>query len=569
MKYRKIFKNAKIVDVFNYEVYEGWFSVVGSFFEYVERGNLPNDLKGDVIDLECFYVIPGLIDSHMHIESSLITPARFAEAVIPYGTIAILQDPHELANVFGRDGIDFMIKNSDHQPLKIYTAIPSCVPATRNKLETGNAKILAEDIHVLAKNEDVIALGEIMDYNSVLERNSEIMAIIKAAVEEGLSLEGHCPTLKGQKLSQYISCGIRSDHTFTNPDKIQEQLRKGLYIMFQKKSITKRNINFVKKLEDRSRILLVTDDIPPSDLQKGHLNEVVNEAIRKGWDPIDAIASSTVRPAVYLGISNNFGSITPGKTASFFTSKTLKALKPKNIFIEGKCFSLDKIIPTSLVEKYTNSLAIRKLKKTDFKIVDNKAICRYKLNIITSNRKNTVTNLTKKVVKFKEGYPLINDMDLVQIAVFRRRSKELSGAFCILKGLGMQYGAFATSFAHDSHNLVIVGKDPDSMARAANLVINVGGGISVVNGKREAILELPIGGVIADAPISEVSARIKEIEEILREMGVLHKNPLIFLTVLSLSVSPYYKVSDLGIIDTERARILPLIIGNKEKALYE
>lgn len=560
MEYRKIFKNAKIVDVFNYEVYEGWFSVVGSIFEYVERGNLPNDLKGDIIDLDYFYVVPGLIDSHMHIESSFITPARFAEAVIPYGTIAILQDPHELANVFGRDGINFMIKNSDHQSLKIYTAIPSCVPATRNKLETGNAKILAEDIHILAKNENVIALGEIMDYNSVLERNAEIMAIIKAAVEEGLSLEGHCPTLKGQKLSQYISCGIRSDHTLTNPDKIQEQLRKGLYVMFQRKSITERNINFVQKLKDRSRILLVTDDIPPSDLQKGHLNEIVNEAIRKGWGPIDAIASSTIRPAVYLGIGSNFGSITPGKTASFFTSKTLKALKPKNIFIEGECFSLDKIIPTSLVEKHTNSLAIRKLKKTDFKIVDNQAICKYKLNVITANRKNTVTNLTEKVLKFKKGYPLINDMDLAQIAVFRRRSKKPTGAFCILKGLGMQYGAFATSFAHDSHNLVIVGKDPDSMARAANLVINVGGGISVVNGKHEAILELPIGGVITDAPISEVSAKIKEIEEILREMGVVHKSPLIFLTILSLSVSPYYKVSDLGIVDTERARILSLII---------
>jgi len=560
LEYRKIFKNAKIVDVFNYEVYEGWFSVVGSIFEYVERGNLPNDLKGDILDLEYFYVIPGLIDSHMHIESSLITPARFAEAVIPYGTIAILQDPHELANVFGRDGINFMVKNSTNQPLKIYTAIPSCVPATRNKLETGNAKILAEDIHVLAKNKNVIALGEIMDYNSVLKRNSEIMAIIRVAIEEGLSLEGHCPTLKGQNLSQYVSCGIKSDHTLTNPDKIQEQLRKGLYIMFQRKSITKENINFVKKLKDRSRILLVTDDIPPSALQKGHLNEVVNEAIKKGWDPIDAMASSTVRPAVYLGISNNLGSITPGKTASFFTSKTLKFLKPKNVFIDGKSFSPDKIVPTSLAKKYTNSLVIRKLKKNDFKIIDNQTICKYKLNVITANKKNTVTNLTKKVIKFKRGYPLLNDLDLVQIAVFRRRSKEPTGAFCILKGLGMKCGAFATSFAHDSHNLVVVGKDPDSMVRAANLVINEGGGMSVVNGGHQAILELPIGGVITDAPISEVSAKIKEIEEILREMGVAHKSPLTFLTTLSLSVSPYYKVSDLGIIDTEKARILPLII---------
>ncbi|PKP61974.1 hypothetical protein CVT91_01090 [Candidatus Atribacteria bacterium HGW-Atribacteria-1] len=560
MSRRKIFENARIVDVINGSVYNGWFSVVNGRFEYVEEGNYSKNLASDVVDLSGEYVVPGLIDAHMHIESSLLTPRRFAEAVIPWGTCAVLQDPHEMANVFGRDGIDFMIRNSDHQPLKIYTAIPSCVPATRNKLETGNAKILAEDIHVLAKNKNVIALGEIMDYNSVLERNSEIMAIIEAAVEEGLSLEGHCPTLKGRKLSQYISCGIRSDHTLTNPDKIQEQLRKGLYVMFQRKSITERNINFVKKLKDRSRILLVTDDIPPSDLQKGHLNEVLNEAIRKGWNPIDAISSSTVRPAVYLGISNNLGSITPGKTASFFISKTLKALKPKNIFIEGECFSPDKIIPTSLVEKYINSLAIRKLKKTDFKIVDDQAICKYKLNVITANRKNTVTNLTKKVVKFKKGYPLINDMDLAQIAVFRRRSKEPTGAFCILKGLGMQCGAFATSFAHDSHNLVIVGKDFDSMARAANLVINVGGGISVVNGKHKAILELPIGGVITDAPISEVSAKIKEIEEILREMGVVHKSPLIFLTILSLSVSPYYKVSDLGIIDTERARMLSLII---------
>ncbi|HAJ33010.1 MAG TPA: hypothetical protein DCK79_06525 [Candidatus Atribacteria bacterium] len=559
MEYRKIFKNAKIIDVVNLEVYNGWFSVVNHFFEYVEKGRSPEDLSGEKINVKGGYVVPGLIDAHMHIESSLVTPPRFAEAVIPHGTICILQDPHELANVFGKNGVSFMIKNSKFLPLRIYIAIPSCVPTTRKNLETKNAIISSEDVRNLANNNEVIALGEVMDYNGVIEENQEIMAIIQVAMDKGLSIEGHCPTLEGVNLSKYISCGIRSDHTLTNPKKTKEQLRKGMYVMLQKKSLSKGNINFIMNLKDRSRILLITDDITPTVLLKGHLNEIVNTAIKNGWNSIDAIASSSIRPANYLGIKD-LGVIAPGKTASFFISKTLEVLKPESVFIKGEVFSTKNTFSTKGIKNFNNSLCIRKLKEIDFKVRRDNFTEEKLVNVIVANSENTVTTLDKEIIKFKNGFPFINEKDLVQVNVFRRNLQKPTGSVGFLKGLGMKRGAFATSFAHDSHNLLVVGKDPVSMTKAINIIIKEGGGIAVVNGCQEIFLRLPIGGIITDAPVKEVALVTEKIEKTLRELGVLHKRPLTFLSVLSLSVSPYYKISDLGIVDTERTRILPLIV---------
>ncbi len=557
---RQIFINARIVDVITGSLYNGWFSVAQGHFEYVEEGTYSGGLSGDLVNLTGQIVVPGLIDAHMHIESSLMTPRSFAIAALQQGTCAVLQDPHEMANVFGVGGIKFMITNSNSQPLRIYTAIPSCVPPTRNYLETGNATITAGDVAKLSKLKGIKALGEVMDYKSVLADNEEIMQIITAARDAGLSVEGHCPTLTGQDLSKYIACGIRSDHTLTNPGKMHEQLRKGMYVMLQSKSLSKENVAFVMGLKDRSRILLVTDDSSPAALVEiGHLNRVVNLAISNGWDPVDAIAAATIRPAMYLGI-HDMGSISPGKWACFFTIRDIGKLKPLHTFVGGTPFSSQMVSKTEGKDKFINPLRIRQLTEADFRMIKEKQAVKLRVNVIVVNSQNTVTDLCRETVLFKDGYPDIKNEDLLQIAVFRRRELQPIGSVGLLKGLGIQGGAFATSFAHDSHNLLIIGKDPFSIAKAGNAVLQVGGGMAATDGFREVLLKLPIGGLISDESPSKVVDKQRELEALLLSMGITHKHPLTILTVLSLTVSPYYKMSDLGIVDTENARIIQTVI---------
>jgi adenine deaminase len=257
-----LLKNAKIADLFRLRLFDGWLGIRGQRFLYVEEGDPPPDLSADhVRDVAGQHIVPTLIDAHMHIESSLITPRRFAEAVLPFGTTTVLADPHEIANVAGIDGIRWMIEASQDVRLRVLIAIPSCVPATSPELEWTAHVFDAAAVRELAGVANVIALGEVMDYRGLLGQNDRLPPLVRAAREAGLRLEGHIPTLSGLELSEYLSHGISSDHTLTFPDKILEQIAKGVTVMFQTKSITPENMAVITGLPDRYGILLVTDDI--------------------------------------------------------------------------------------------------------------------------------------------------------------------------------------------------------------------------------------------------------------------------------------------------------------------
>jgi len=556
---RKIFKNAYIVDVINRDVFRGWFSVKQGRFEYVEKGRSLRGLSGDTIDLGGKYVVPGLIDAHMHIESSHLTPRRFAQAALRWGTCAVLQDPHEMGNVCGVRGIVFMMRNSQGVPLRIYTAIPSCVPPTNAGVETPNASISIEEIKDLIKNPYVIALGEVMDYNGLLNKNPKLLEILAIARSAHLSIEGHCPSLQGRLLSEYIGYGIRSDHTLTNPSKMEEELRKGMFIMIQPKSLTRENVDFIMTLRERSRILLVTDDVSASSLVEGHLNRVIELAIAQGWDPIDAIASATIRPAEYLGL-RDLGAIAPGKSACFFLVDDLRILTPQQVFIEGNALANNFDVETAGSSVLLHSLALERVELSDFRIPGIESGS-YRVNVIVTNKDNSMTKLAQTSLTFIQGYPKLESKDIVCIAVFRRGERKPSGCVGFLMGTGLQRGAYASTFAHDLHNLVVIGKKPEEMVDVANKVLQVGGGIAVKDGDRVDVLELPIAGLLTDDPLEQVASKEKALEKSLRSLGVEHKDPLMLFSVLTLSVSPYYKMSDLGIIETETQRLLPVVLG--------
>lgn len=553
---RRLFENARILDVANHKVFTGWFSIVGGLFEYVEQGPVPRELDGEKVDLKGSYVVPGFIDAHTHIESSNVTPEAFSKAALEKGTVAVLADPHEMANVFGIDGVRFMIENSRNQPLEIYTAIPSCVPATRMPVETPNARITGRDVEALSKERGVIALGEVMDYVGLLSQNEELLEIVKAGKRAGLLMEGHCPTLKGLELSRY-AFWIRSDHTLTDPLKIEEQLRKGMHVMLQRKSLTTETASFIMKLKDRSRLLLVTDDVPARVLIKEHLNGIVSKAIENGWEPLEAIASATLRPATYLGLSH-LGLIAPGRKASFFTCRSLESIEPVEVFVAGTELTKLETAPTLGVERLRQSIKLRKVTRNDFKLLNEDFTGIIDTRVVTMNTRNSLTELETEKVVFKEGFPIIEGSDLVQVKVFARGSENPGKGGGLLRGLGLKRGAFASTFAHDSHNILVVGKSPDKMASAVNYLLENGGGMVFLLNGQPVFLPLNIGGIITDAPVERVAEIEEELESALKDAGVTHDNPLIFLTVLSLTVSPLYKFSDLGLVDVEHGKVIPL-----------
>lgn len=584
-------ENVRIVDVVLQRVFWGWFGVRGGRFLYVEEGPAPP--PGTLaaaeahrrLDAGGLIALPGLIDTHMHIESSLLTPGRFAEAVLPWGTTTVLQDPHEVANVLRLEGVRFMLQCSRGLPLRVLSAIPSCVPATSDALESVNARIGAEEVAELAREQDVVALGELMDYQGLLSGDPRLEAILDAGRRAGLSLEGHIPTLSSMQLSRYAAYGIRSDHTLMGPEKVAEELSKGLYVMLQEKSLTPQVVDLVRKLPDRSRVLLVTDDVLPNRLAHGHLNRILERAVQLGWDPIDALASATVRPAVYLGL-RDLGLIAPGYRADFLLCEALDRFPPREVYVDGvrvaedgrPAFSAPPVaLPDKLVEAgglvpaVGGDLDVREADPVPPELFRVRGAglgsARALVRVIRVNEVNTYTTLEERWVALRDGVPQDTE-DLVMAAVIPRsalragRSHEPILGF--VEGLHLRSGAFASSFAHDSHNLFVVGTSPQAMALAVRLVVDAGGGMAVVecgaSGHRSEVLPLPIAGLLTDEPVGVVASRFDSLESALRRLGVTHKNPILLLTILPLTVSPAFKLSDRGIVDVENRRILDPVV---------
>ncbi len=570
--------NARIVDVVSLDIFTGWIGIKDGKFAYVEGGSFPIVNTGEkrfagrfeprqIIDVKNGYVLPGFVDSHMHIESSLLIPRRFEEAVISHGTTAILNDPHEVANVSGVAGVKWFMKEGNSLKLRVFHAIPSCVPASSPKLEWTAHVFGRTEVEELAKEKNVIALGEVMDYRRVLANDESLRAMVDTALRYGLRVEGHIPTLSGYELSRYLSWGITSDHTLMTPDRIRERITRGVYVMLQMKSITEQNIETVMSLGDRSHILIVTDDVEPSMLVKGHLSSVVRRAIGEGMPPAEAIASASLRPARYLGL-RNIGIIAPGYMADFLLIDDLREIKPKEVYIGGELvaqnggflgesnWSESGKSPTAFLPDISRADFI--LDESVYGMADRKKpegkIPFYAVGV--ENEENSLTSLTEVYVRVKDGYPeFVEGEDIAFVGVFARNGKSKNLGF--IKGLGLRGGAYASTFQHDSHNLMILGRSIDDMLMAGRVVKEMGGGVVVVKNEQViAGLPLPVMGILSDRNYKEVAVRLEDVENALCSLGVKHKRPFLFLSVLCLSVSPYFKFSDRGIIDTEKRELI-------------
>ncbi len=570
--------NAMLVDVVTQTSYRGWFTVEGGHFVEVEEGDPgPADLGGLSIrerrDLGGAWVQPGMLDVHMHIESSLVTPRRFAEAALPHGTTTILQDPHEVANVLGAAGIRWMLEASRGLPQRVFTAISSCVPATSPDIETPNASITPAEVTELAQEAEVIALGEVMDYQGLVAGDSHLRAMVAAARRAGLSVEGHVPSLTGPALSRYVAHGVRSDHTLATPAKLLEELRKGMWVMIQEKSLTPEVVETVVALNDRSRLLLVTDDVMPDRLLEGHMSRLVSLAARLGWPVHDALASATLRPANYLGL-HDLGLLAPGARADYLVTGGLAEFPPLEVHVAGRLVARagetvagggavatgpSAPLEAQVFEPGNVSQADLRFGGPAFRDGANTVSAR----IIEVNKTNSFTTLGERRVTLQDGVPTDPDLALACVvprAALRRGAGGYEPVVCLVAGTGLERGGYASSFAHDSHNVFLFGRDPAALMTSLAALARSNGGMAFTDRTGTTLLPLPLAGLLSDEPVTTVGRQFAALEGALRAAGMNVKAPVLLLTLLPLSVSPDFKVTDKGVVDVQARRILqPLV----------
>ena len=520
---------------------------------YPARIEMKNGLITDVVELNrkfSRYIVPGYIDGHIHIESSMLIPSRFAEAVIPHGTTGVVTDPHEIANVVGMKGIDFM--TSCKSPLNIFFTAPSCVPAT--PFETAGASLGPKEIAKLLKRKEFVALGEMMNFPGVIHGQKDVMAKIKAAKEAGKPVDGHAPLLRGKELSRYISAGISTDHECSSFEEAEEKMRKGMIIQIREGSASK-NMEALIGIAKKGDVMLVSDDKHPYDLRKGHVDLMLKKAVSLGMDPVKALRAVSVVPAEHYNL--NTGVIAPGYQADLLILKGLKQFTPDEVYIKGRMVAKrGKSLFSVEAEQKIEVMNLPDLAEKDLLIPHEGKSAR--VRAIVARDGELLTGEEEVELPVKDGFIMADtENDILHIAVADRYGKGNIGRGFI-KGFGIEKGAIATSVAHDSHNVISVGVDAKSMIKAMNAVKKMKGGLVAYDGKKMEHLALPVAGLMTDAPLDEAAAAEKRVYAMAHRMGSSLNSPFMTLSFMALLVIPELKLSDKGLFRTSTFSFVPV-----------
>ncbi|MCD6419769.1 MAG: adenine deaminase [Synergistetes bacterium] len=557
-----LIKNARIVNVFSGEIEEGNVAIFRKRIAGI--GDYREGKK--VIDIKGAYLVPGLIDGHVHIESSMVDPIEFARAVLSRGTTTVIADPHEIANVAGLTGIEYMLYYTEGIPLNLYIMLPSCVPAT--KLETSGAEInIVDMIGFVEKHPRILGLGEVMNFPGVLAGDEGLIAKIELLRHKYKKIDGHAPGLSGKELNAYICAFIRSDHESTTAEEAKEKLARGMQVLVREGSVAKNLdalIPFITEM-NYPYASFCTDDKHPGDmLEEGHIDYMVRRAIQKGIDPIIAIRMATINTARHYNL-RSMGAIAPGYKADMVVTDSLEDFSPKLVIKDAQVVAREGRIVTEIVgNKYEipkpikNSFGCPEITLEDIRIS------------ATSNRVRAIrvfdeSLLTKEEiveVNFKSGYiEPDTEKDLLQIVVINRyrKEKELSHGF--IRGTGLKRGAVATSVGHDSHNLCVIGSNQEDMVLAANTVIRHQGGLVVtVDQKVLEFIPLSIGGLMSTEKMEVVAEKINHMKEILKENGSLLDDLFMTVSFIQLPVIPEIRITDKGIVDARKGEFRSLFV---------
>lgn len=549
-----VIKNANIINVLSGDIHRGDVAVVNGKIVGIGK-----DYKGkEEIDINGSYLSPSFIDGHVHLESAMISPYEYAKAVIPSGTTTVVADPHEISNVLGLQGISFMREATRNLPLDVYMMLPSCVPAT--DMETSGSKLSASDLSIFIKKQWVLGIGEMMNFPGVL--NCDQTVINKITLPVSKRVDGHAPGLSGKNLCAYISTGISSDHECISVEEAREKLRMGLYIMIREGTVAKDLDNLLPVVDSNNsrRCFFVTDDRYPHDLYD-HINSMVRRAVKYGIHPFTAIQMASINTAEYFKIPN-LGAIAPGYQADMVVFDNLSDFKPAMVFKKGQLVSREsKFLPKEngyKLPETRGSVNVKWIEKDNFKIKAESD--KIKVINVTGNKLITLGSMEK--TKIKDGYAESDiDNDVLKIAVIERHKATGNIGLGFVKGLGLKSGAIASTVAHDSHNMVIIGTNDEDMYYAAvELVKTQGGKIVVENGKTLEKLPLPVAGLISDLPIEEVMAKLKNLVKATKSLGCKLDDAFMNMAFLSLPVIPDLKITDKGLIDVNKFEITNLFV---------
>lgn len=561
---KTLFKNCRVADVFTDSLYD--CDVLTDGENIVGVGSYEESDADSVIDVQKKYVCPGLIDGHIHIESTMMIPARLAEISLPHGTTSIVADPHEIANVAGTAGIDYMLKASENIPLNVYFTLSSCVPATDIFDESG-AVLTAEDLLPYYSDRRIVGLAEMMNYPGVIYNDPNVHAKIRDALAHGRVVDGHAPLLSGHELDAYLAAGITSDHECTNLQEALEKLSKGMCIMIRDGSAAQDLAALIRLFDEpyNRRCILATDDRHPTDLiRRGHIDALIRKAVRLGANPIKAVRMASLQAAAYFRIPR-LGAIAPGYRADFLILDDLNEFVIHRVYSRGQCaaeygrvmhFDEPKLNREEFAAVF-DSFNVAEVSESDFHIEEKSD----RVRVIQSHAGSLLTDgITESMDWKNNGIDLAADR--IKLAVIERHHGTGHRGLGFIRGSGLKTGALASSISHDSHNLIVMGTNEGDMALAANTVIRMGGGIALVqDGSVRARIELPVAGLMSEESAHVMAEKNTSMRNALVEMGVSpNATPIMTLAFISLSVIPHLKMTTKGLVNADRFELTDLYV---------
>ena len=548
-----VIRGGQVINVFSAEIHRADVAIAGGrvvgFGAYEGRERLDAD--------GCF-IAPGFIDAHIHLESTMLTPREFARVVVPMGTTAVVADPHEIANVLGLDGINYLLEASRDLPVTVFFMLPPCVPAT--DLETAGARLGAREIGMLLPHPRVLGVAEVMNYTAVLEKEPEILA--KLRLGRGKRIDGHAPRLSGKDLNAYVGVGIKSDHECTTPEEALEKLRAGMHVFIRQGTIGK-NLEALLPIVTPSNAVrcgLVSDDRHPTDLlAEGHINFLLQRAVALGLSPVTAVQMVTINPAKYF-FTTDIGAVAPGYRADLVLLEDLTEFRARVVLKAGRPVARDGALvvelpqpapaPRSAVNigwSRMSGLEITAAGGGIAKVVD-----------LVPDQLTTRKLLTRLAIR--DGLAVADpSRDISKVAVVERHRGTGNVGLGFVRGLGLRAGALASTVAHDSHNVVVVGTNDADMLAALRAVERMQGGLAAVkDGTVLGAVSLPIAGLMSDEPVERVTSQVTELLAAARTLGSPLRDPFITLSFLALPVIPALRLTDRGLVDVERFRLVPL-----------
>ncbi len=536
--------SGNIVDIIKKRIFKGTVFV---------KNGIIDSIKEEKTDSEN-YILPGFIDSHIHIESSMLIPSEFARIASVHGTVGVVSDPHEIANVMGVKGVEFMIENGKKVSFKFSFGAPSCVPATA--FESSGAVIGIEDIGTMMKNPDIGYLAEMMNFPAVVNDAKSVLDKIKKAQENNKPVDGHAPGLSGKELDKYINAGISTDHECFSKEEAVEKIKKGMKILIREGSAAKNFEELIGLIKDYPEsIMLCSDDKHPDDLIKGHINLLVKRALNYGYDLFDVLRSVSLNPNKHYNLNN--GLLRKGDAADFIISDNIDDFNVIATYIDGyKVAEKGKTLIPKVEEEHINNFKCKPLKEEDIKV---KALSN-RINLINAIDGQLITKLSQSEIAIENGFVQTDPSNDILKIIVQNRYLDSKPSIAYIKGFGMKKGAIASTVAHDSHNIIAVGTNDRDLCSAINLLIKHRGGIAAVKDNNEFVLPLPVAGLLTSEDAFEVAKKYEKIDSEAKRLGSSLKSPFMTLSFMALLVIPELKISDKGLFDAQKFEFVSLFV---------